>query len=325
MKKLTQNSLAIFLFIGIFSIAFHSCKDDDTSTQLPLDPVEDVVWDLINPITSTNNYLKANAEAPISMTYNPATTPSTVLEQNGIKVTLYSNTFANKDGRNYEGIVDIKLYSINKVNQMVYQRASTIADNGELLISGGMFKLDAKDSLGNDLTVRSSSSYNAEFETPFDPNNLVFRGSRDANGQLVWEEWDSLGVQGRQSTLIAGLKDFDWCNLDRYMNETPLTDLTIELPVGFTNTNSEVIMRYSGEFSSALLPANPTLKKFSTQGSGYRVVQGRGVKILALCIKNSKYYVATLDITAITANHNASITAMNEVSETDFNSAINNF
>jgi len=325
MKKLTQNSLAMFLFVGIFSITFHSCKDDDTSTQLQLPGVGDVVWDLINPITPTNNYLKSNAEPPIAITYNPATTPSAVLEQNGVKVTLFSNTFAHKDGSDYEGIVGLKFYGINKVNQMVYQRASTIADNGELLISGGMFKLEAKDSLGNELKVRTSSSYSAEFETPFDPNNLVFRGSRDTNGQIVWEEWDSVGVQGRGSTFIAGLRDFDWCNLDRYMNETPLTDLTIELPVGFTNTNSEVIMRYTGEMSSAVLPANSTLKKFSTQGSNYKIVQGRGVKILALCIKNSKYYVATLDITAITTNHSASITTMNEVSEADFNTAIDNF
>jgi hypothetical protein len=225
-------------------------------------------------------------------------------------------------------MVKLKLYTMTNVKDMIYARGSTISPRGDLLLSSGMFKIEATDSLNNNLKVQSGKSYDAEINVPNNPLDSIFKGriSNTDGNQIVWDIWpDASAKRGQNSTSISGLNDFSWCNLDRYMNETPLTNIYITLPAGFTSANSDVIFKYTGEMSSAFLPANSTLKKFTTDGSYYKVVQGRSAKIMAIAKKDNKYYYFIVTIASINANHSEVITTMTETTEVDFNTQISNF
>ena len=108
-------------------------------------------------------------------------------------------------------------------------------------------------------------------------------------------------------------------------SKKPLTDIFVSLPAGYTSANSEVFMKYSGEAASAYIPANATLKQFTTSGAYYKVVQGRAAKLLALCKKDGKFYFATVTIASITANHAETIATMTETTEANFKTQITSF
>ena len=135
--------------------------------------------------------------------------------------------------------------------------------------------------------------------------------NREPAHQLSWDVWPNKGAKRgpNNNTIIAGLDSFQWCNLDRYMSEKPLTDIFVKVPAGFTSANTEVFMKYAGEKANAYIPANSTLKQFTTSGAYYKVVaRSRGAKLLALCKKDGKFYYATVTISSITSNHTETIT-----------------
>jgi hypothetical protein len=322
-----KNKIKVFsfrIFIIATTLLILSCKKDKKNTPNPND-VD--VWNK-NDVSSVNSYLIGKASAPATLNLNPAAGGS--ITKDGITINFTDNIFAKSNDMPYNGIVKLSLYTVNTMDQMIYRRATTTSNqSGDILISSAMFRLVAKDTLDNQLKVQSGKSYDVQVDVMNNPNDKIFRGRviDSAAQQVVWEEWPGTTVERGPTgnTLINSLNSFEWCNLDRYMNETPLTHIYVTLPSGFTSANSEVVIRYDGEKASAFLPPNPTLKKFTTEGTHYKVVQNRAAKIMAMSKKDGKFYQAIVPIPSITANHNEIITTMPEVSEAVFNSQIANF
>jgi hypothetical protein len=229
--------------------------------------------------------------------------------------------FVRENGDTVRGMVKLKLHTIVNIKDMIYNRASTISPRGDMLLSSGMFKIDARDSLNNVLNVRFGKFFSATINVANNPNDSIFKGriSNTDGNQIVWDEWpNATAKRGQNNTTISGLNAFSWCNLDRYMNETPLTHINVTLPAGFTSANSDVVFKYTGEMSSVFLPANATLKKFSTDGTSYKVVQGRSAKLLAIAKKDDKFFYFLVTIASIGENHSEVITTMTEATEQDF-------
>jgi hypothetical protein len=271
-----------------------------------------------------------NTKASVFVTATIASSTGGSIGNNGINAMLPPNAFANSNGNPFNGTVTLKLQTITTIKDMIYSGVTTMASNDELIISDGMFKLEAYDSSNNKLKLRNGVTYSADFAA-FNPSNKVFKGiDAKGNNKIEWDEWDEWDStetkRGTSSTLVMRLDSlFKFCNLDRYMNETPLTDITITTPVGFTNVNTECFMKYTGENASAYLPANTSLKVFSTQGAFYKVVQGRAAKIICLAKKDGKFYYNIQTVAAITANQTLNITAMTETTETNLNIIIAGF
>jgi hypothetical protein len=209
---------------------------------------------------------------------------------------------------------------------MIYSGVTTVVGTAELLISDGMFKLEAYDSSGNNkLKLKQGSTLSVTFPA-FDNNNEVFMGREPSgrNNKVEWDRWDSTGVKRmNNNTLVTGLDSlFKYCNLDRFMNQTPLTDITVNTPSGFTNKNTECFMKYTGENASAYIPANSSLKAFSTSGAYYKVVEGRSAKVICFAKRDGKFYYQVKTVSSIVTNQTLTIDNMAETTEANLQAVI---
>ncbi len=319
----TKFKSMIWIAVAFLSLTtINSCKKEDPKKD---ETKTEDKWTK-NEKSTVLEYLKSKAKAPATSEFNTSTGGD--ISQDGIIINFTENIFASSNGNVYEGLVKLKLYTVVNVKDMIYRRASTISPKGDMLLSSGMFKVEAMDSANNPLKVQNGKTFGATINVPNNANDSIFIGrvSDSTGNQIVWDVWpNATAKRGQTNSLITGLNSFSWCNLDRYMNETPLTNIYVTLPTGFTSANSDVIIKYTGENSSAFLPSNSTLMKFTTDGSYYKIVQGRGAKLMALAQKNGKFYYAIVTISSITANHAEVITSMTETTEADYNNQIANF
>lgn len=313
-----MNKKIIFALALATTVLF-SCKDKTKDTEPTTNTVAE--WSSTVQTSDMRTYLNGKAPAFVSYTLNAST--GGTITNDSVKVNFLAGSFANEDGSPFMGTVTLKMQTIRTIKDMIYSGVTTTASNGELIISDGMFKLEAYDSGKNSLKLRAGMTYSAEFPR-FNSSNIAFEGiPTEGNNKIEWNEWDSTSTRGQASTTISGLnKLFTFCNLDRYMNETPLTDITISTPIGYTNLNTECFMKYSGEMASAYVPSNSTLKKFTTQGAYYKVVVGRGAKIICFATKGGKFYYDIQTIGSIVANQSVNITTMTETTEANLQTII---
>lgn len=321
--KIMNNKQFIYTLALAATVLF-SCKDKTEDPKPTIDTTPQ--WEA--NVTSSDMRVHLDAQnLPGAATTITSSTGGSV-NANGISATVPADAFANADGSPYNGNVILKIKTITNTADMLKSGITTVNDSGDLLISAGMFKLEAFDAAGtNPLKLRNGVKYSSEF-TGFDINNKVFEGvaAPGGNNKIVWEEWDSTDIKRGQNSVISGLdKLFTWCNLDRYMNEKPLTDITITTPNGFTNKNTECFMKYTGENATAYIPANSSLKAFSTQGGYYKVVVGRAAKILCFAKRDGKFYYDIQTIGAITINQTLAISTMTETTEANLNTVIAGF
>lgn len=318
MKKLLVPAVLI-------SIMVFGCKKDDPTGNNDTNNSE-VKWETGNVVPEIQGFLEDNSP-PIHTAKIDATSGG-IVSSNNIHVTFMPGSFATLGGQVYTGEVTLKMQTVKNISDMIYSGITTTANNGELLISDGMFKIEAYDSANAKLQLSTGSSYMAQMPS-FNDSNKVFRGVNrgSRNNGVSWAEWtagrtkqDSLG------TIVSGLDSlFVFCNLDRYMNLSPLTDLTVSVPAGFSNANTVCIIRYDGENAVAYLGANPTLQAFSTVGGYYKVVANSNIHILCIAKKDNKFYYAKLSKNSLGTNETLAITAMIETTEPNLKTQIAGF
>lgn len=323
MKKTKQ-----ILFLSIFSTAliFNSCKEKETKNDNPIDTTPQ--W--------SSNYSQSDvlkdiiSNAPPVNVYTLNGSSGGTVTNDSVSVIFPADALLNGAGNLYSGTVKVKVQTIRKVSQMLYSGITAIS-GGEMLLSDGMIKLEVTDSANNKLKLAPGKTISMEFEaTNFDPNQKFFGGKKTTNddNKVDWDEWDSTGTKRRNGpgTSVSGIDSiFDYGNLDRYMNQTPLTDITVTTPSGFTNLNTECFIKYTGENSSAYIPSNFTLKAFSTQGAYYKVVQGRAAKIIVFAKKDGNYYYEIITISSISANHSVSASNLQQTTLAGLNAIIASF
>jgi hypothetical protein len=204
-----------------------------------------------------------------------------------------------------------------------------LADNGELLISDGMFKLEVYDGSNNKLKLREDRAFVVTFPRGND-NNIMFEGiaTTGKSNKVEWTEWDSVDVKRNfDETLVIGLDIFKYCNLDRFMGAGTLTDITVTVPPGFNNKNTECFLKYAGENASGYIPAKGSVKAFTTVGdnNGNKVVQDKAAKVICFAKKDGKFYYQIKTIAAIQANHTMAMDNMTETTEANLTNMIKTF
>ena len=321
MKNIFLNPKQLLLIIALFTLAFtSSCKNDDEE--------EPVVWTNGPAISEVLNDLKQFEPHDNEYTLN-ASTGGTVTNE-GIAAIFPADAFALENGTPYTGTVTIKMQTINSVSDMLFSGITATAA-GELILSDGMLKINARDNSNNKLVLAAGKTFSLEFQNAtLDPDQKLFIGEEVTNDENT-VQWDSTDIKGRGGEIGGGVgidnigQLFEFCNLDRWMNETPLTDISVSTPTGYTNVNTECFMKYTGENSAAYIPSNFSLQKFSTIGGHYQVVQGRAAKILVIAKVGSSYFYQTENIAAIGANHQVTITSMVGTTLTGLKTIIENF
>lgn len=188
-----------------------------------------------------------------------------------------------------------------------------------------MLYLEAVDDGNNKLRIAPGSSYSVFFPS-YTGSNTFFRGTKRSitTNQILWDSWDAKVVQKLDSgTLVTGIDSlFTFCSLGRRMDATSMTDITIFVPAGFTNLNTECLLRYTDARAVAYVPSNPDLRAFSTRSSYYRVIAGRSVKIMCCGTRNNKFYYQVKTISAIADDQVVTMDNMVEISEANLQSVI---
>lgn len=296
-------------FLVLTSLFVSSCEKD------PAIPVN----------RDISSMLEDKAPAVNSFTINAAS--SATVTNDSIAVTFSANSFTDENGNPYIGTVTVKMQTIRNTAGMIYSGVTTTS-NGEMLISDGMFRLEAYGNSNKPLKLKNGFPITVNLlADDYDADSKVFIGAatNDPDNEVEWVLWpDSSRVVPTQSgTTIYGIeKLFTWCNLDRFMNETPLTDITVKVPSGFTNANTKCFFKYAGENAGAYLPASASLQAFTTDGSFYKVVQGREAKILIMAFKDDKVYYQIVSTGPITANQVITISSLIETTEEDMHAVI---
>lgn len=118
--------------------------------------------------------------------YTIETAKDTVIEsENGVVVAIPANAFTYEDGSLVEGSVDLELEDALNSADIIKAGLSTTS-NGELLETGGMFKIKAfKD--GKNLVLAKDKSLQVDVPTDsVDYEMQHYRGTEDKNGNVNW-------------------------------------------------------------------------------------------------------------------------------------------
>lgn len=191
---------------------------------------------------------------------------ATVASEKGVKINVDTRTLT-ANGRPVRGTVQIEFIEIFGIADMVATGMPTVGvKEGEVtpdsevspLITGGEFFVEITTEEGQ--VVDDGASYTLEVPTELtgggeetDTNDMiVWTGEEDENGDVVWEkDTDEDGnprdVRVEDGKYIMEMLSFGWCNIDKLMEvEGERTDIWVDVPDGFNDTNSSVYLSYQG-------------------------------------------------------------------------------
>jgi hypothetical protein len=177
-------------------------------------------------------------------------------------VHIPENVFVYADGSPVSGQVDIEFLEIYNKGLLVMYNVPTIS-NGQLLISDGVFNITARQG-GEELLLAAGKKlrFQVPDETP-NPEMIIFYGDNDGPNQDF--NWTPATQDGTATWVRASISEwafqdstnqwFDfgyeffidqltWINVDIFKDipEGERTDVCVELPEIYTNTNTQVFM-----------------------------------------------------------------------------------
>lgn len=250
----------------------------------------------------------------------------------GTRIDFEPNSFETKNGQSVTGNVEIELVEIFDKANMVLLNKST---NGKLstgetstLVSGGQVKVNAyKD--GEELVLKEGKAYYVTVSSAntgaLDYDMKLFEGVVGDGEDIEWfEEEDTINAREDSSGSNYSWSDssFGWTNIDKfYSDPRPKTEIYVEVPEGYDDSNCEVFLSYDGEPTalSSLDIYDETTKKF-TEHYGLMPV-GLDVHFIFVTEKDGKI-VAKIQGATITNNHIETIESPTEFTKTQLTSDI---
>lgn len=172
-----RNITTILLLFGLF--ACNSSQDKKQPDQKTI-TIEDRVL-----------YPKTNL-SPLFDSLRPATQTFTIkgdrdtllVGQNGTTLTILKNTFINSQGQPAT-TVSIDLVEVNSTADIIKSNLQTTSGD-EILQTGGMFFIDAKEN-NKSLAVAEGKSIYVEVKSNYkDPQMKIFEGNFDDKGEIDW-------------------------------------------------------------------------------------------------------------------------------------------
>lgn len=291
--------------ITIAAIALLSgCKKDENVAGVPI-PTPQVE----NPLRQVFAQNLANATQQFTVN---AITGGYIQGQDGVNVSFGPNAFRYPNGSVVTGSVNIELIEALNVGDMLLLNKQTLGDdNGQLrpLVSGGQFFISAEQG-GQPLRLSQGGSY-VYVPTPSfaDPNMAVFSGKVDAEGEILWDPWNTDPLQNGGTGVDSVGYNFPndslgWLNCDYFMTASPLTNLQVTCPASSNHDNTFVWIVFPTENSVTGVLGG--IGSVFSIAPNYQLPVGMNITIVALSKINDDYASSFTSVT-ITDNMNVPI------------------
>ena len=322
------------LFIlSLFSLAliFSSCEEKEPNViSLPNN---------IAPTASSqiNAYFVENLEVETEQfNVNPSVGYQTINTSNGFSVSFNSNTFTYANGNPVSGNFTIEIIDALTKKEMMILNRPTFTNDGQLLVSGGIIYLNAKQD-GQQLSINDSEPVMVSIPSNNTTAMELFDGSLDQNNDFGWDlsledtvtiatmEDTTFNPNGQENLFSYNftMNSIGWINCDYFYNSAdPLTGVIVVLPDDYNGTNSIVFIYYSDINSVANMHDYDNDSNFDL-GLGYTTPVGMDVTFVTIAEIDSMFYFNVTNST-ITDNHIEEINVLTPVSEQDLQTIIDN-
>lgn len=245
----TANPLYIMLFALTLTVMSCDTNDDNAVTNTPPTVQE---FNVIRQIALDNLTQNFQIDA--------ANGTTTLTSEKGVEIDINANCLT-LNGNPVTGLIDIEYVEIFDGGEMLVTNKTTMGalPNGDMamLISGGAFYINATQNgqqlvLGCGMNLRIPANLTAP-----DPSMILWDGTINPAGDLVWEQQDNnptgqggvfLEGSGVNAIYYAFFNSFGWTNVDRFYSYTgPKTQILASVPSGYDYQNSAVYLHYDGE------------------------------------------------------------------------------
>ena len=241
----------LFAMLFALTLSFMSCDSNDDNDAANTPPTAQE-FNAIRQIALDNLTQNFQIDA--------ANGTTTLTSEKGVEIDINSNCLT-LNGNPVTGLIDIEYVEIFDGGEMLVTNKTTMGalPNGDMamLISGGAFYINATQN-GQQLVLGCGMNLKipANLTAP-DPNMILWDGTINAAGDLIWEEQDGNGA-GQNGVFLEGtgitpiyyafFNSFGWTNVDRFYNHSgPKTQILAGVPAGYNYENSAVYLHYDGE------------------------------------------------------------------------------
>lgn len=248
-KLFVAKPLLVMLFALTLTVMSCDTNDDNDAANTPPTAQE---FNAIRQIALDNLTQNFQIDA--------ANGTTTLTSEKGVEIDINANCLT-LNGNPVTGLIDIEYVEIFDGGEMLVTNKTTMGalPNGDMamLISGGAFYINATQNgqqlvLGCGMNLRIPANLTAP-----DPSMILWDGTINPAGDLVWEQQDNnptgqggvfLEGSGVNAIYYAFFNSFGWTNVDRFYNYTgPKTQILASVPVGYDYQNSAVYLHYDGE------------------------------------------------------------------------------
>ena len=312
-----------YLFYSLILFVFFSCNKENP---------EPVIIDQSTENFSISTFFADNRENAIQeFTVNTTDGTNTITGQNGTILTFSENTFSDIDGNLYSGNVKIEMIETQDKKDMLLMNRPTVANGGELLVSGGIVYVNVTTPGGSQLSINDNKPITARIPATGFNNMYYFRGSEGLNGQFSWAEDPTMGVntntivtdtaneQGFTFAYDFQIDSIGWINCDYFGGWPDLTPVeiwltdTANVPDTTYNNNNTAVFVYYHSINSVgqAVSMNWTSNGIAMMGGiffAYQSPVGENVSFIVISEVTSGNYYYTIVPTpptplALTNNH----------------------
>jgi len=295
--KTIKSYLRILFFLPIFVVG---CSSDDSTPNPNPDPAPNPP--LVNPFTPpTAQQFKALKDNALD---NKTQTTDFVVDASSyVSFTSAKGVNINLLAENLTiGGVPLEIGSTAQVKFIeLYNKADLLTTgiatmgkhtNGdlEMLITGGAFYLDITQN-GQSVEysfVSLNINVPASLTGGFDDQMVLWYGDFNQDGDLIWEEAETGGIETGGGNFPIGTDDntsyfvfttnLGWINVDHFWNDSrPKADLTVQAPEGYNLSNSALFLSFDGVLGLAQLYYSDTTKTYQVGGDYIPVGQSGSV------------------------------------------------
>ena len=241
----------LFAMLFALTLTFMSCDSNDDNDAANTPPTAQE-FNAIRQIALDNLTQNFQIDA--------ANGTTTLTSEKGVEIDINANCLT-LNGNPVTGLIDIEYVEIFDGGEMLVTNKTTMGalPNGDMamLISGGAFYINATQN-GQQLVLGCGMNLKipANLTAP-DPNMILWDGTINPAGDLVWEQQDNnptgqggvfLEGSGVNAIYYAFFNSFGWTNVDRFYSYTgPKTQILASVPSGYDYQNSAVYLHYDGE------------------------------------------------------------------------------
>ncbi|MFD1629688.1 hypothetical protein [Pseudopedobacter beijingensis] len=249
--KTNFTSKLMTALIGVSLLATTSCKKNSSGPEI----------DLAAPSAASFQELRKKTLEDMTQTQVfKAEDGINFTSAKGVEVKISPNCLVDENNNPVTGNVTISFIEIFDRGSMVLANKPVMGrnNNGDVspLVTGGQYNI--KIMQGNK-EVKPGCSYNVSVPAnntgAIDTDMLLWRGTIDQEGNLVWDETGGnhgkeagMNINTERATYAIWDNEFGWTNVDRFYSDArPKTQIKVTVPSAYNKDNAGIYLAYEGE------------------------------------------------------------------------------